>query len=144
MRWERVKPPVTEAGGVVVRLDAGIPHLLLTTAKSDPRLWIFPKGHVEPGETPEAAAVREVWEETGVAAIPQCYLGAMQFTHPGQVIRVEMFLLRYTGSGGEGEGRRVCWCTLDQALALLSFEEAREFLRRSRPVIESTVQPGTP
>lgn len=32
------------------------------------RLWITPGGGVRPGETPEAAARRELWEETGVEA----------------------------------------------------------------------------
>lgn len=30
------------------------------------RMWLPPGGHIEPGELPDAAAVREVWEETGL------------------------------------------------------------------------------
>ncbi len=30
--------------------------------------WIFPKGHIDPGETPEEAALREVREESGIQA----------------------------------------------------------------------------
>ena len=129
--------PLVEAGGVVVRLDDGTPRLLLTTAKRDPSLWIFPKGHIEPGEAPEAAAVREVREETGVASTPERYLGSIRFSYEGQTNRVDMLLLRYAGISGEGEGRRVRWCTYQEALALLSFEEARELIRTSRVVIQS-------
>lgn len=39
----------------------------LSTAKDDRwNRWCFPGGHIEKGETPEEAAVREVYEETGV------------------------------------------------------------------------------
>jgi diadenosine hexaphosphate hydrolase (ATP-forming) len=31
-------------------------------------VWLFPKGHIDPGETPEIAAIREVWEESGLSA----------------------------------------------------------------------------
>jgi 8-oxo-dGTP pyrophosphatase MutT (NUDIX family) len=31
-------------------------------------VWLYPKGHIEPGETPEIAAVREVYEESGLTA----------------------------------------------------------------------------
>jgi 8-oxo-dGTP diphosphatase len=36
--------------------------------------WYFPGGHVEPGETPQEAAVREVYEETKIRVIPLFYL----------------------------------------------------------------------
>lgn len=51
------------AGGVVVRDGA---MLLIATAGG--RRWQLPKGRIEPGESPEQAAVREVREETGVTA----------------------------------------------------------------------------
>lgn len=40
----------------------------------DAGLWGFPGGHVEPGETALAAAVRELREETGVTASPRHYI----------------------------------------------------------------------
>ncbi len=136
---------IAEAGGVVLRLNHGIPRVLLTTASESPHPWIFPKGHIEPGETPAAAAVREVGEETGIAATAGPRLGTLQFSHQGHTIHVEMFLLRYSGSGGPGEGRQIRWCSYEEALALLSFEEAREFLRTCWVVIQSEANhPGVP
>jgi diadenosine hexaphosphate hydrolase (ATP-forming) len=55
--------PVAGAGGVV--FDPGNRVLLLQRRDGD---WVFPKGHVEPGETPLQTALREVQEEAGVTA----------------------------------------------------------------------------
>jgi 8-oxo-dGTP pyrophosphatase MutT (NUDIX family) len=52
------------AGGVVVREGARGPEVLLI--KDHRSKWTFPKGHVEVGEVPEAAALRETAEETGL------------------------------------------------------------------------------
>lgn len=130
---------VAEAGGVVVRFENGTPRVLLTTTRVFPRHWIFPKGHIIPGEVPVSAAVREVWEETGIVATAGRRLGVLQFSYQGQTIRVEMFLLHYADSCGEGEGRQIRWCVYDEALTLLSFEEARRLLRDSWSVIDSAV-----
>lgn len=48
------------AGGVVFNAKREV--LLLRDRMG---FWVFPKGHPEPGESLEEAAVREVWEETG-------------------------------------------------------------------------------
>ena len=50
------------AGGIVENPDGKI---LMIYRKG---WWDLPKGHVDPGETPEQAAVREVWEECGIKA----------------------------------------------------------------------------
>ena len=54
----------TSAGGVVFRLDGGMPLFLLI--RDSYQNWGFPKGHLESGEGAEAAALREVREETGI------------------------------------------------------------------------------
>src|ERR1039458_2821701 len=61
--------PVTEAeqfsaGGVLYRHDIGKPKVCLVS-KRQGRVWAFPKGRREPGESTEETAVREVLEETG-------------------------------------------------------------------------------
>jgi 8-oxo-dGTP pyrophosphatase MutT (NUDIX family) len=52
----------TSAGGVVVRRDGS--HALYLLIRDSYGNWGFPKGHVESGERPEDAAVREVQEFT--------------------------------------------------------------------------------
>ena len=56
------------AGGVVIRKDAAGSLVLLCLQQklSGIKVYCLPKGHIEPGETPEEAALREVLEETGV------------------------------------------------------------------------------
>lgn len=39
---------------------------ILLTKRSDVPVWVLPGGGIEEGETPEEAALREVWEETGI------------------------------------------------------------------------------
>jgi 8-oxo-dGTP pyrophosphatase MutT (NUDIX family) len=57
------RPPAFSAGVVVARRDAGGWRLLVLRAY---RNWDFPKGLVEPGETPLDAAIRETAEEAGL------------------------------------------------------------------------------
>lgn len=54
---------VEGAGGVVFRPDGAV--LLLRHLEGS---WVFPKGHLDPGEDALAAALREVEEEAGVQA----------------------------------------------------------------------------
>jgi ADP-ribose pyrophosphatase YjhB (NUDIX family) len=57
-------------GGVVVRDGADGPEVLLIKPRTDDGkiVWALPKGAREDGESPQDAAVREVFEETGIAA----------------------------------------------------------------------------
>jgi 8-oxo-dGTP diphosphatase len=113
-------PFVHQSGAIVVRLDSDEPEVLLVTAKRNPRRWIFPKGHVEPGETAEAGALREAREEAGVIAKPICPAGTIEHRYLGFRIRVDYFLAELRREADHPEaGRQRRWCRLEEALKRL-------------------------
>jgi 8-oxo-dGTP pyrophosphatase MutT (NUDIX family) len=63
------RPARAELAAGAALVDPARRELLLLHLTEEDR-WCFPKGHVEPGETVEAAALREVEEETGLAGVP--------------------------------------------------------------------------
>ena len=76
-------------------LDGEWEYLLVEARRS--REWVLPKGHIEPGETPEEAAVREVQEEAGVRAAVVARAGESEYALDGQPVRIIFFLMRYQG-----------------------------------------------
>ena len=121
---------VLQAGGIVVRQDGDRLSVLLVRSKKDPAIWIFPKGHIDPGETAEVTALRETQEESGVEADLIAAIGEpLEFQSGHELVSVQYFLLRPTAEGPSPEGRDKQWLGVDEALAALSFESARGLLR---------------
>jgi len=128
--------PVVEAGAVVVKVDRGIPLYLLVTSKRDRSHWLFPKGHVEAGETTAEAAIREAEEEAGVVGEAIDPVGSSQYQFEGKDIRVEYFVVRYLKEVPTSEKRGIRWCTYDDATRQFSFSELQDILRLARPLVE--------
>ena len=126
---------IAQAGAIVVKRIAPEPLFLLVKAKSDPRVWIFPKGHVEPGETVEQTALREAAEEAGVAGRIVAPIGALEFEAFGRPLHVDYFLVEWTGDLPESEGRPFVWGTYDETLARIEFENARELFAAARALL---------
>jgi 8-oxo-dGTP pyrophosphatase MutT (NUDIX family) len=122
---------VPQAGGIVVRDDGGRLSILLVRAKKDPSLWIFPKGHIEPGETADAAALREVQEEAGVTGDLVGPVGEpLEFQSGREYVRVQYFLIRARSESAETDGREKQWFEASAALDALRFDNARALLRQ--------------
>jgi 8-oxo-dGTP pyrophosphatase MutT (NUDIX family) len=122
----------SHAGGIVFRRSSGGPEYLLIRARKPASAWVFPKGHIERGETAEQAAVREVLEESGVQAKIVRGLGRLPLDTGG----AEMFLMAGEPGGAPAE-REHCWLTLEPAVGQLTFEESRELLRRADAIVRS-------
>jgi 8-oxo-dGTP pyrophosphatase MutT (NUDIX family) len=126
----------TAAGGVVVH--DGRVLVLRRPFQGEVRL---PKGHVEPGENVQAAALRETREEGGCAdlmVVADLGTQVVEFDYAGRhVVRHERYFLMALASHPDSPVRgeeqfEPLWLTWDEALAALTFEGEREWVRRAR------------
>lgn len=120
-------PIVSHAGGVVFRPSTKGLEYLLVRARKPPDAWVFPKGHIEEGESPDRAAIREVLEEAGVRVAIVSSLGVL----PVGAQYAEMFLMAYDSVGGSPPEREYVWLEFNAAREKLTFEESRHLLIRA-------------
>ena len=142
----------TSAGGLVVDRSGPEPRAALI-ARHDRRgrlVWSLPKGHVEDGETPEEAAVREVEEETGIRGSVLAPLGTIDFWFVADQRRVHKtvhhFLLEAAGgelSDADIEVVEVAWIPLSEVSDRLAYADERRLLERVGELLEQRpTQPG--
>lgn len=125
----------THGGGVVFKLTSEGPRYLLVEASGARERWVFPKGHVEDGETAAAAALREVWEEAGVRARTIRRLQRVEQKKEGDWISVVYYLMAYAGRKTALEDRRVRWLPFDEAIEGLDRGKSRRVLRSADRLI---------
>ena len=136
------------AGGIVVRPGAQSNGALSNTMETiiihRPRHldWSFPKGKLDPGETSEQAALREVYEETALRCVLGSYVGQVDYEVPGGGIKHTrywlMSMIEDAGFEPNHEVDEYRWVPLDDAVDLVTNPLDRqlalaaiELLRRS-------------
>ncbi len=128
------------AGGLVVD-SSGTKGLLIARRdlKDQTRLiWSLPKGHIEEGETPEIAAIREVAEETGITSEISRSLGVIDFWFMASGKRIHKtvhhFLFREVSGSltpQVSEVDDVAWVPLEEVVERLAYPDEKKLIARS-------------
>ena len=127
------------AGGVVLREPGEVLVIVPRRRAADGRkVLALPKGHVDPGETPEEAAQREVREEGGVDTELIEELGDVRYWYrrDGRSIpkRVIFYLFEYRSGDAadhDDEVEEASWIGLEEAVRTLSYAGEREMVTRA-------------
>jgi 8-oxo-dGTP pyrophosphatase MutT (NUDIX family) len=122
---------LTHAGGIVTRDTPKGVRYLLVRARRDPMQWVLPKGHIDPGETAEQAALREVREEAGIEAMIVTFVGTSAYDLAREHCRVGFYLMRFAREVPAEEERGIAWMSLESALVSTPFADIRELLLRA-------------
>ncbi|HEX8747973.1 MAG TPA: NUDIX hydrolase [Pyrinomonadaceae bacterium] len=134
------------AGGVVFRTRAGKLYVALISVGEQAR-WQLPKGIVEKNEPHEAAAMREVREETGLETEMVAPIDTVEywyFSGSGEKrVRfhkfVHFFLLRYKSgrtTEHDSEVNEARWIEILKAEEMLAFASEKSIIARARQMIE--------
>jgi 8-oxo-dGTP pyrophosphatase MutT (NUDIX family) len=136
------------AGGIVFRRAGGRVEVALISVGAESR-WQLPKGLVGRDESPEAAALREVREETGLTAEAAASLETIEYWYFSKGARdgaarvrfhkfVHFFLMKYV-SGDVGdhddEVNEARWVEIGEAARLLAFRSERKVLEQAREIV---------
>ena len=132
---------LTHAGTVVFR-PSDNRSLYLVVSSSDGANWVLPKGHIEAGESPEAAALRELKEEAGVMGEILDPLSVQHFKKADKDVAVQYFLVLKVGSTEAAEERTLRWEDEQAAVRLLTFAEARVALLEGAAVLRRLEKRG--
>lgn len=118
--------PEFSCGGVV--LDGNKVLLVQVKSMKGRKIWTFPKGHIEAGETPRQAALREVLEETGYRAsiLHPLLKVRYAFTLKGKYVKkvVQWYLMKKLGRIGKHDPSEILainWVSMSKAREMVEY-----------------------
>lgn len=135
-------------GGVI--LDGRKVLLVQVKNMKGKKLWTFPKGHIEAGETPRQAALREVLEETGYKAVivrPMLRV-KYAFTFQGNYIKkmVQWYLMKKLGRMGKHDASEILairWVSLLKAREMVQYPSDIRLVEMLLTMFNITPKPPT-
>jgi len=132
---------------VISKSDPNLVALMARFNRGGKLEWCIPKGHLEQNETSEQAAIREVFEETGLEAEIIQHLGEVnyQFIQDGAKISktVHVYLMQQTGGelsfdkDPHKEASELEWVQVSELLARLSHGNEKRIAKVAIELIEA-------
>jgi phosphohistidine phosphatase len=103
----RSASPIRQACALPYRWRRGaLEFCLVTTSRK--RRWGFPKGIIDPGETPRTTALKEAWEEAGLRGrLEGSVLGRYSYRKWGARLEVAVYLMRVLDEADQWEEARL-------------------------------------
>jgi len=134
------------SGGVAFRWQDLEPEIAIVSVKPSLR-WQLPKGIVDPGESPEITAVREVREEAGIETDLLSLIETIEYwyrsTKYGKPVRfhkfVHFYLLSYRSGDVTDHDHEVAearWVSFEEAMEMLAFKSERKVVEKAKEMIE--------
>lgn len=135
------------AGGVAFHRASSQVQIAIVSARPSLR-WQLPKGIVDPGETMQVTAIREVREAAGIETELLDLIETVQYWYQrvqyGKRIRyhkyVHFFLMQYRAGDVADHDHEVAesrWASFEEALEMLAFKSERNVVEKAREMIRA-------
>ena len=138
----RIQRDETSAGGLVIERETMRAVIIGRRNNRGRLLWSLPKGHLEEGETPQQAALREVREETGLVGEIMGELGVIDFWFQQEKFSIHKTVHHYLIFAREGvltaqveEVDEIAWVAIDQVAKRLTHQDEKQLIVKARALL---------
>lgn len=127
-------------GAIVYRKSHGNTEILLIKHVNSGH-WSFPKGHMEPGETEEQTALREIKEETGIdVLLDTTFRETVSYFPRKDTQKLVVYFVgkarNYEFTPQEDEIAQIRWVEIGRAAALLTYENDKTIVQKAKTAIK--------
>ncbi|MBL8954647.1 MAG: NUDIX domain-containing protein [Myxococcaceae bacterium] len=144
-------PRELSAGGVCARKTGDAWEIAVITPRGKPKVKALPKGHIDPGEKPDATALRETREETGLTGRLKAKLGDVKYVYKWEgrsIFKIVSFYLLEWESGEidvltpemRVEVDRASWVPLTRAVKELSYPGERKMAQMALEALDPSAR----